>query len=585
MRSVALLICTALMPFQLHGQHHAPAAEVDLRWGVRIPMRDGVELNATLYLPHDQRGPLPVILSMTPYIADRFHPLAKYFAGHGYVAALVDVRGRGSSGGSITPFIQEGKDSYDTVEWLAKQPWSNGKVAMSGGSYGGFNQWYAAKMFPPHLAAILPVAAAHAGVDFPFLGGVGSLYLIQWITFTSGKTPNASLFGDASWWASKWRTVYTQHLPYASADSVVGNPSPAFQSWITHPFRDDWSEQTAPSPDDYRRLTLSIFTRTGMYDGDQIGAMDFYRDHMRYGNPEARAKHYLVIGPWDHAGTRIPQREFGGLKFGEAMMLDMPKLDTEWYDWVLKAGPRPEIMRKRVAYYVTGAEAWKYADSLEAIAPQPAVYYLTSPGAGATDVFHSGLLATSQPAPSPPDRWTYEPLDTRPGSAESDDGGDLLDQTAALELFGRGLVYHTAPFERDTEISGFPRASLWLALDVPDTDFQLLLYEITPDGKSIQLDETQLRARYRESLRIPKPVPSGTALEYSFGQFRFMSRRIAAGSRLRLVVESPNSIQLQKNYNSGGDVARETAKDAHTAHVRLYHEAGRWSTLELPVVR
>src|ERR1044072_8745445 len=141
--------------------------EVALTWGVKIPLRDSVKLNATLYKPKGMTTPLPAIFTLTPYIGDSYHSRANYFAKHGYVFALVDVRGRGSSEGTFNPMAQEAKDGYDVVEWLAKQSYCNGKVTMWGGSYAGYNQWAAAKEMPPHLATIVPAAAAHPGIDFP----------------------------------------------------------------------------------------------------------------------------------------------------------------------------------------------------------------------------------------------------------------------------------------------------------------------------------------------------------------------------------------------------------------------------------
>ena len=145
-------------------------ADYDLRWGVKIPMRDKVELNATLYLPKTPDGSppkTPVIFTLTPYISDTYHARGAYFAPHGYVFALVDVRGRGNSGGEFEPFANEPRDGHDVVEWLAKQPFCDGKVAMWGGSYAGFDQWATAKEFPPHLMTIVPAAAAHPGLDYP----------------------------------------------------------------------------------------------------------------------------------------------------------------------------------------------------------------------------------------------------------------------------------------------------------------------------------------------------------------------------------------------------------------------------------
>ena len=129
-----------------------PPSDYDLRWGVKIPMRDKVELNATLYLPKTPDGSppkTPVIFTLTPYISDTYHARGAYFASHGYVFALVDVRGRGNSGGEFEPFANEPRDGHDVVEWLAKQPFCDGKVAMWGGSYAGFDQWATAKEFPP----------------------------------------------------------------------------------------------------------------------------------------------------------------------------------------------------------------------------------------------------------------------------------------------------------------------------------------------------------------------------------------------------------------------------------------------------
>jgi putative CocE/NonD family hydrolase len=564
------------------------ARGMDLELGVKIPLRDGVRLNGTVYRPRNLTGPVPVILAMTPYISDRYHAYVLPAVKRGYIVVVADVRGRGSSDGQFDPFVQEPKDGYDAVEWIAKQHWFNGKVGMMGGSYGGFNQWAIAKELPPHLATIAPTAAAHVGIDFPNDGGVGGLDQMQWISFTTGKTPNGSLFGDGGYWGDKFRQVYQKHLPFAVLDSVVGNPSAVFQRWLAHRGYDEYWSSLSGSPDQLARLSIPIFTRTGMYDGDQIGAMEHYRNHMLHGSAEAKRRHYLMIGPWDHAGTRTPLKRFGGLTFGESSVFDMGELEADWYDWVLKDGPQPKLLPKRVVYYVTGLERWKYADDLDQIGREPVRYYLTSAGRGASELFRSGQLTTGQPAPTAADEWTYDPMDTRPGERElnAPDGGDTptyVDQTSALNLNGAGLVYHTQPFERETEISGFPKLTLWVTMDVPDTDLKVELYEITAEGKSILLDDALLRTRYRESRRDPKLATPGQPTRIEFTRLRFMSRQLAKGSRVRLLVYSPNSIFLEKNYNSGGEVARETAKDARVAHLKLLHEPEHWSLLELPI--
>ena len=158
---------------------------------------------------------------------------------NGYVFALVDVRGRGNSEGTFEPFANDCRDGHDVVEWLAKQAWCNGKVALWGGSYAGFNQWATLKEFPPHLKTIVPAAAAHPGVDFPAPGNIFASYDVQWLTFTSGVTPNRNLFGESSFWISKYRERYLGHVPFQQLDTLVGNPSPYFQKWLRHRTPDD----------------------------------------------------------------------------------------------------------------------------------------------------------------------------------------------------------------------------------------------------------------------------------------------------------------------------------------------------------
>src|SRR5579862_534236 len=545
---------------------HRPAADttVQVTWGVRIPMRDGVTLNATLYGPADNTAALPVVFTLTPYISDTYNNRGMYFARHGYRFAIVDVRGRGNSGGAAH-LMSDAQDGYDIVEWLARQPWCDGKVAMWGGSYAGADQWITIKEHPPHLATIVPAAAAYPGVDFPSYGNIVDSYDTQWLTLVSGITPQDNLFGESSYWIDRFQALYVHHLPFASLDSVVGNREPLFHEWLAHPAPDAYWDALTPTPEQYAAIHVPILTITGSYDGDQRGALEYYRRDMQYGAADATARHYLIIGPWDHAGTRTPRDEVGGLKFGPASLVDLPALHVAWYDYTMKGEPKPEFLKKRVAYYLPGkgAELWKYADSLGGIGAHTETLYLGSSGGHASDVFSSGTLAADQPSrSSTPDRWVFDPLDTRPGlELEREDiENATTDQRYALNLYGAGVVYHTAPFPEATEITGWLHLTLWLAMDVPDADLSITVYEIEPDGRSIALTDARLRARYRESMRQAKLVAPGAVAKYDFHTFQWFSRLIGKGSRLRLVISSPNSIYTEKNYNAGGVVAEESGK-------------------------
>jgi putative CocE/NonD family hydrolase len=330
-----VLGCVASIPF-CAAAADAPvqdAQKIDLQWGVKIPLRDGVKLNATVYTLKGQKSPAPCLFTLTPYIAQSYHDRGIYFAARGYPFLTVDVRGRGNSDGTFSPLLQEAKDGYDIVEWLAKQPYCNGKISMWGGSYAGYNQWATAKEFPPHLATIVPVASPYAGIDFPMRNNITYPYVMQWLTFTSGHTAQDRIFGDPHFWAAKYRQWFESGAPFAELDTIVGNPSPVFRTWIAHPQVDTYWDSYNPTSQEYAKLSLPILTITGSYDGDQPGALAHYREHMTHASPEARAKHYLVIGPWDHAGTRTPSASFGGLTFGPASLVDLPQLHIEvWLD-------------------------------------------------------------------------------------------------------------------------------------------------------------------------------------------------------------------------------------------------------------
>jgi uncharacterized protein len=562
----------------------APVDSPEVLLGVKIPLRDGTVLAGTLYRPAGRTGPLPTVLAMTPYISDGYYHYAVPIARRGYAVLVVDVRGRGSSEGTFDPFRQEAKDGFDTVEWIAKQPWCNGQVAMMGGSYGGFNQWTIAKEFPPHLVTITPTAASYAGIDFPAIGGIGERYQMRWISLTSGRTGNPNLFGDQAYWLGRFEEHFRSGVAYASLDSLLGFPSPIFQTWASHPDFDDYWRAMAPSPEDLARLTIPVFTRTGIYDADQVGALEHYRRHMQYGTAAARAVHYLMIGPWDHAGTRNPRQRVGGVDFGEGSIVDMSSLEADWFDWIVKGGKRPARLEKRVTYFVTGVNEWRYADDFDELGRNPVRYYLTSNGNDAATVFRSGTLVDHEPAPSAGDQWRYDPTDLTAAS-DRPDSDDLVDQSDALALNGRGGIYHTAPFERATEITGTPRAEIWLTMDVPDTDLQVSLFEITAEGRSIRLTDLRIRARYREGRDHQALVTPGEPTLFRFDRFRFVSREMVKGSRIRVVVQSPSSIELETNFNAGGVAARATRRDARTAHVRLLHQPGHWSSILLPLVR
>jgi len=548
-----------------------------------IPLRDGIHLHATVYLPRAMT-PAPALLTLTPYIAQTYHDVAVYFASRGYPFFAIDVRGRGNSEGTFRPFLDEGRDAFDVIEWIARQPYCNGKVGMWGGSYSAYNQWAAAKELPPPLCTIAPAASAFLGVDFPFRNNIAGSYLVQWLTLVAGRTSQDKLFwNNELFWGRKFCEWFESGTPFRKLDSSVGVASEHFQEWLDHPQQDPYWDSLNPAREHYAKLSIPVLTITGACDDDQPGALMHYRNHLESAGDHSELSHYLIIGPWDHAGTRNPQREFLGLTVGPASVIDLRALHLAWYSWVMGEGDKPEFLKRKVAYYVMGAEKWRYSDSLNAITSRFIKWHLHS-STNPTDVYHSGELCDNGWLRGGPDCYTYDPADMQLARLESRvDPESRVDQRMLHAGPGRQLIYHSAPFEDDVEISGFFRLSAWIAIDQCDTDFRVSIFEVDLGGRTILLSNDQMRARYRTSLRIPAPVPINQPLRYDFARFTFVSRLIKKGCRLRLVIGPINSIYSQRNCNTGAVVCDESLQNARPVKVSLFHDAEHPSVLHVPV--
>jgi putative CocE/NonD family hydrolase len=584
-------LLAALTPAQASAQDTPitvpDSQKIRLRWAERIPLSDGTALNAAIYLPKEQAAPAPCVATLTPYTIQNYHTTGVYFAARGLPFVAVDVRGRGGSEGTFRPLIQEADDAAQVVEWLAAQPYCNGKVGLWGGSYAGYVQWGAASRRPAHLATITPAASPFVGLDFPGRANIRPTGTLLGGLLISGPTSQAAITADGAFWTGVFRDRFEAGEPSRTLSASLGDPARIplpFAEWDAHPAIDAYWDRFVPTDAEFAAIDLPILSITGIYDSLQRGALEFRRRHLNLATPEARSRHYLVIGPWDHAGTRTPRATVGGLEVGAAGLVDLQRLQLDWYRWTMAAGPRPAFLKTPVAYYVMGADVWHHVDSLEDATAETRPLFLGSAG-DADRLSGSGRL-DSRPADGLPDHYVYDPRDVSGAALESQvDENSLVDQRLVLAGDGKQVVYHTAPFEQDTEVAGFFRLSAWIGIDQPDTDFRVSVYEITPSGDSILLTSDQKRARYRENERRESLVTTDDPLLYEFDGFAFVARRIAAGSRLRLVIAPINSMHWQKNYNSGGDVLDETFLEARTVTVAVWHDEGHRSTLAVPIGR
>lgn len=556
---------------------------VAIDWGVRIPMRDGASLHAVIYRPKRVEERLPAVITITPYIADSFHEAGIFFASEGFLFAVVDCRGRGNSEGEFHPFRTDGVDGHDAVEWLARHPLCNGKVAMGGGSYSGRNQWVTAMHAPPHLATIMPRCSSYPGLDFPIRNNIGEQYTLQWLAFTAGRALQGNLFNDQAYWSALWRDRFRAGRSFASLAAEQPAVSATLTEWLAHPEPDAFWDALNPTPAHYAAMSLPVLTVTGIYDDDQHGALAYYRAASAHGSPAMRAAHYLVIGPWDHAGVGAPAPALDGIEFGPDSVVDLRALSAAWYRWTMMDGERPPLLADEVVYYVTGAERWRHAPSLEAVTARLQPLYLTA-SEGQPRFSRPGRLSTDPASAQGLHGYVYDPLDTETADLEVDILPYNISDTRLLEAAdGKQLVYDTVPFARDIELSGFFRLDAWIGIDQPDTDFRVLIYVVDADGRSVLLTNDTKRARYRTDLRAETLIRSPAPQLYTFDTFWFTSRLVSAGERIRLVIGPYNSIYTQKNHNSGKPVATETHADARTVSVTLSCGGEHASTLYLPI--
>jgi putative CocE/NonD family hydrolase len=325
-----------------------------------------------------------------------------------------------------------------------------------------------------------------------------------------------------------------------------------------------------------------VLTATGFYDDDQPGALHYYRRHESYAPASLVERTFLVIGPWDHLGTQRPQTTINGLNIPQAAVLDMNKVHADWYDWVLGRGSRPSFLRDRVAYFMMGADEWRYAHTLEgASSGKNLTLYLEDASGQPGDLFHSGALSMTKPGAEPPATIVDDPR-TLPELAVADQAAneDLHSQFRAYQK--DALVFHSAPLAHDTEIAGQIRLNLQVAADAPDFDLWAELQMVNPDGSAVTLGQDIRRARFRDGFFKAELLKPGELVTIPF-EFNWLAWRIPAEARLRLVLMPLNSPNYQKNYNTGGRIGYEEPKDARVAHIKLFHDSKRSSVLLLPL--
>lgn len=571
----------------------------DLEMSRMIPMRDGVTLESWITKPSHLKNPVPTVLTLTQYDIDggRHGDSAAYYARRGYAFVQVYVRGRGRSGGlkSDSLGLQVGRDGYDVVEWIAKQPWSDGRVVMFGGSFVGMSQWRTAAQLPPHLAAIAPYVPIYPGWDVPNTNGIPQAWSAVIMGYTSGRSLNSGFIANQSYWAGKMLEQYAGYRPFGELDTAIGIAADDWwmidergkklsfmNMWLDHVGDATFNLAAEPKDADYARMQFPVLSVTGYFDDDQPGALRYYRNHVAHAPAAAVARHYLVIGPWDHSGAQQPSKQIDGLSIPDGAVLDMNRLHSDWYDWVLGRGTRPALLQDRVTYFMMGANEWRHAPSLEAAGSGNTMeFYLSDARGTPGDLFHSGTLATSRPGAEPAALVVSDPHELPELEvARYAENEDSSSQFRALQK--RAITFHSEPLPQDTEVAGHIRLLLDCAADAPDFDLWAQLVLVEPDGSTVRLGEDIRRARFRNDPFRQELLQPGQIVEIPF-EFKWTAWRFPAGARLRLTLAPLNSPNYQKNFNTGGRVGYERIQDARIANIQIFHEAAHASRLTLPL--
>ena len=533
-----------------------------LRFNVRIPMRDGITLSADLSCP-DQL-PAPAVVIRTPYgkSGELQSKRAKVFAAGGYVAVLVDVRGRGDSDGVFHPYRNDGRDGFDVIEWVAAQEWCTGEVATYGGSYGGRIQFLAALQQPPSLKAMVAmVAPSDPFVETPT--GVPGLMHINWYRAVDARTMQYRDDLD-------WMKVY-RHRPVATMDEAAGFLAPNWREECLHPTLDDWWE---PVRYQHRIAEIDVPTLhvSGWYDDEEIGTPLNYSAMVAAGRGGQR----LLMGPWGHAVNTT--RTLGDIDFGPTALIDLDSTVLGFLDEHVR-GRAPEQPPAPVRLFVMGANEWRDADAWPPAGSQPLELHLSS--GGRANSLHGDGRLQSAPAgdDEPADTWTHDPdlpvpFLTNESSAQV--GGP--DDYRGVETRGDVLVYTTDALAEDVEIIGPVRFVAHVATDARDTDIMAKLVDVHPGGFAQRLCDGMVRLRYRNGHAQQLPVSPGEVYEVEVVMWDTCIR-LSAGHRIRLEVASSAFPKYDVNLGTGGDMVNES--EGVVATNTLWHTPDRPSRLIL----
>jgi putative CocE/NonD family hydrolase len=567
-------VCSAAAPIEVTVEH-----------SVKVTMRDGVGLRADIYRPK-QEGRYPVLLERTPYNKAGGGDFGTHAAEAGFVTIVQDVRGRYSSEGEWYPFKYESQDGFDTVEWAAALPYSNGKVGMWGGSYVGATQMLAAIAHPPHLAGICPVVtASNYHSNWTYQGGAFEQWFNEsWTAGLAQDTLNRKTQAETNAMAGRWKLPLTDFPLFNSSAKMdsTENLAPYFLDWLAHPNYDEYWKKWSIE-DHWSDIQVPALHTAAWYDIFQGGSISNYEGLKEHAaNEAARGGQRLLVVIGGHAGggQRIGDVDFGAA----AAEFSEPKIVLEWYEFLFK-GVQNGFAKKPVRIFVMGANQWRDEDEWPLKRAKAVKYFLHSTTA-ANSLRGDGTLSAEAQSGAGADQFVYDPANPVPTT-----GGPLCcDAThlpagprdqRAVEARDDVLVYSTQALEHDTEVTGQVKLTLWAKSTAVDTDFTAKLVDVWPNGFAQNLTEGIVRGKYRESQEKPELMTPGDLYKLTVDMWS-TSNVFKKGHKIRLEISSSNFPRFDRNMNTGEDA--HSATRSVTATNAVMHDADHASVLVLPVI-
>jgi uncharacterized protein len=531
----------------------ASAQEFVIDSNVRVPTPDGGVVCAALIVhPIGATGPLPTLLQFSIY--DPFMAEAKRTAAHGYVAVEGETRGKACAPGTPVPYENNGRDAEALINWIARQPWSDGRVGMYGGSYNGGAAWAAAKRMPKPLKAIMVGAPVAPGLDVPMEGNVFWMFVYPWTFYTTdGPRADTATYNDRARWRRLDHDWYASGRAFRDHDAIDGTPNPYYDRWLEHPSYDAYWQAMIPYRDEFARINIPVLQTAGYYYGGPGAALYYFSQHHQY-NP--KAEHYLVIGPYGHfdAQSGPSSRELNGYRLDSVAMVDLRELRYQFFDYVFKGAPKPAMLQGVVNYEVMGANVWKHAPSVAAMAKERRRIPL---GAATLTVDLADRSDVDRMSP----------------------GGGVVD--TVIDTWN-GVKFVSDPFAEPIEVSGLFSGSLDVVVNKHDFDFQVQLYELTSKGQYVQLSQYWSRASYVGDQSHRRLLTPGKRQRLDFASIRLMSRQFEPGSRLVTVITVVKEPGRQINFGTGKDVSDETVADGkEPLRIQLFDD----SFIDVPVSR